>query len=857
MAAPSRRLLRRLRTVSFLAVWVTLVLARAGFAHAQEQAEADLQANAQQEAIEQEIPPDSAPAAPAAPIPPSDLASQANADVTELSLIRELLRPDLELSRIAEDLPILANERQRLVRETGAALGGATPRRLNELRDRWNSQTALLTGWEAAVGRRAEQLDRELARMRGIVDLWTRQRAFIDSIGGASAVIERASSIIAAGDTLAVLFDERFNAVLTIQDKIADGLIEASEMAARIQTAQELARQRLLVRESPPIWDAFAAVDTPSLASQLRDTLREDVGTLRAYVADHREDLIEQAVFFLLLLGFMVWLSRTSRRWPDSVLHDESMAGSLQAVRRPFAAALLLTLWLTPTFQPRRPEIVGDLAALVAIVPVLRLIPRRMFQTLRTPIYGLIVLFVLVQTSQMLDPASPVFRLILLVLNVSALVGLVWVLRRGSELESLRSSTGWGAVSMLARVGVVVLAVALVANVIGNVSLGETLTIGVVSAAMYAVLVYALVWVLHGLWRLLLRSRAAQALNVIHNHRDTLDRIGCRLISMAGIFLWIWISLRLVRLWAPLVAWAQTALSMSFTIGSVTIQVGGVLAFLAVILITTFVSRTLRVILAEDVLTRTRLPRGMPGTISTVVHYTIITLGFLLAMAAAGIELSRVVVLAGALGVGIGFGLQDIVRNFVSGLILAFERPFGIGDVVEVGTLLGKVRRIGARSSTIRTYDGADVIVPNSNLVSNQVVNWTLNDTNRRITMPVGVAFGSDTERVLQVLREVADANPGVLKYPEPLVLFRGFGDSSLNFELRFWIADIEMTLRTGSEMTSAVHDALAAAGITIPFPQRDLHLKTVGDDGEVKKIRAAIQKAEPQLAPSQPTTDR
>ena len=804
------------------------------------------QEGAQQEGAQQEAHTDSL-ILREAPIPAADLARKANEDVTELNLIRELLRPDPEVGRVAQEFPILANERQRLVEETGAALGWATPRKLTELRDRWDSQTALLQGWEGAVARRAEQLDREQGRMAQINDIWTRQRAFSDSTGGPPAVLERASSIIAMTDTLGVRFDERFNSILTLQDRIADGLIEAGDMQARIGTAQELARQRLLVRESPPIWDASAGVEGgPSLGQQLRDSLAEDLSTLGAYVNDRREDLIEQAVFFVLLLGFMLWLSRASRRWPESVFNDESMAASLQAVRRPIASAILLTIWLTPTFQPRRPEVIGDIAAIAAIIPVLRLIPSRMFERFRTPIYGLIVLYLLVQTSQLLDPASPGFRIVLLVITICSLAGLVWLLRPGSQLQSMRPGRGWGTVLALARVGVAALAVALISNVIGNVTLAETLALGVVAAAMYAVLVYALVWVMRGLWRLLLRSRVVQKLNVVRLHREPLDRFGCGLITATGVFLWVWISLRLVRLWNPLISAVQGALATSFTFGSVTIEVGGVLAFLAVIVVTTFVSRIIRVVLAEDVLSRTQLPRGLPGTISTVVHYIIITLGFLFALAAAGIELSRVAVLAGALGVGIGFGLQDIVRNFVSGLILAFERPFGIGDVVEVGTLLGKVRRIGARSSTIRTYDGADVIVPNANLTANQVINWTLGDSNRRITIPVGVAYGSDPEQVLKVLREVADSHSGVSKYPEPLVLFRGFGDSSLNFELRFWIADVEMTLRTASEMTNAVHDALAEAGITIPFPQRDLHLRSVGKDGEVKEIGAALKEAGP-----------
>jgi len=194
-------------------------------------------------------------------------------------------------------------------------------------------------------------------------------------------------------------------------------------------------------------------------------------------------------------------------------------------------------------------------------------------------------------------------------------------------------------------------------------------------------------------------------------------------------------------------------------------------------------------------------------------------------------DFSRVALFAGAFSVGIGFGLQNVVNNFVSGLILLFERPIQIGDMVEVGGLLGEVRRIGARSSTVRTVDGAEVIVPNSNLISEQVVNWTLSDRRRRIIVDVGVAYGSDPETVLGILRSVAEANSSVLDEPAPEALFQEFGDSALNFRLRAWIPRFEESFEINSRLCVAINDALRDAGIAIPFPQRDLHVRSVESD--------------------------
>jgi small-conductance mechanosensitive channel len=218
----------------------------------------------------------------------------------------------------------------------------------------------------------------------------------------------------------------------------------------------------------------------------------------------------------------------------------------------------------------------------------------------------------------------------------------------------------------------------------------------------------------------------------------------------------------------------------------------------------------------------------VPATLSMLINYSIVTLGFLSAMAAVGIEVSQFAIIFGALGVGIGFGLQNIVNNFISGLILVFERPVKIGDTIEVGTMIGEVRRIGIRSSTVRTYDGAEVIVPNGNLISAEVINWTLSDRIRRIKIPVGVAYGTDPQKVLDLLAGVAKDSKDVLSFPEPHALFLGFGASSLDFELRFWTANFEHWMRVASQITVGVNTALAEAGIQIPFPQRDLHLRSL-----------------------------
>jgi small-conductance mechanosensitive channel len=255
-----------------------------------------------------------------------------------------------------------------------------------------------------------------------------------------------------------------------------------------------------------------------------------------------------------------------------------------------------------------------------------------------------------------------------------------------------------------------------------------------------------------------------------------------------------------------------------------------VIEFVLTIWLAYLVSAFIRFVLQEDVYPRTGVTRGLSYAVSSLLNYIILTLGFVLALGAVGFDLTKVTILAGAFGVGLGFGLQSIVNNFVSGLILLFERPIHVGDVVEVGDLLGEVSRIGIRASTVRTYQGADIIVPNAQLVTDRVTNWTLSDRRRRIDIPVGVDYGSPPAKVVEVLESVARAHPQILKDPPPQAVFMTFGDSSIDFELRAWTSLFERWPRIRTELAVAIYAALQASGMSVPFPQREIRVHHVGD---------------------------
>jgi small-conductance mechanosensitive channel len=265
-----------------------------------------------------------------------------------------------------------------------------------------------------------------------------------------------------------------------------------------------------------------------------------------------------------------------------------------------------------------------------------------------------------------------------------------------------------------------------------------------------------------------------------------------------------------------------------FSIGSTSITFSLIFYFVFSGLLLLFFSRKLRNILVNRILKKYGLEYGTSKSVGTIFYYFLLIIGLFIIIQATGLDLTGLSLIAGALGVGIGFGLQNITNNFISGIIILFERPIKEGDRIEVGNVRGDVVKISARATTILTNDNISIIVPNSEFINASVINWSHNDRNVRFQYPVGVAYKEDPKFVRRLLLEVVSENHGVLKKPSPDVLFEDFGDSSLNFKLSVWTSDyIDKPMILKSQLYFAIFKKFRENKIEIPFPQRDLNLKS------------------------------
>lgn len=754
-----------------------------------------------------------------------EIAQRADEVATFLRQLEAKLGANPELEEIAQKLPEASTRLTGRLEETRQLLDAQPDlSRLDALADAWRGRRLELLKWMDLVTARATALEAAIGRVRDLRATWRRALTDARSAQAPPPITDRANTVLAAIDAMDGPLQVQRAAILVLQDKVAREVTRCEDAVALIDQARKGAATQFFTRETPPIWSRESRAHSWSdLVERVQISASVALWELHDFFTQRSRPLLLQGIVFLLLAV----AARTVRRRISTVGADEATSATAKAFAHPLAAAFLITVLTTYWIYPWHSRPLRNLVAIVGLVPVLLVIQPLVARPLRPWLWALGVLMV---TDRIRDTAALTPALDQGPLLFETLIGIIgfgwflhWCRRHRGAGERLER------VELGARLLLVMFVLAFGADAIGNVSLAQLLAGGTLRSTYQLLTLLAAVQVASGLVAYALRSRTLQRLWMVRQHGARLEGRARTLLRWIAIGSWLVVTLESFSLLQPTLAALRTALTAELRRGTLSISLGDILAFVLTIWLSFLISSFIRFVLQEDVFPRVRLAPGLPYAVSTVLHYLILFVGFLLGVAALGLDLNKFTVLGGALGVGIGFGLQSVVNNFVSGLIVLFERPVRVGDSVQIGDVWGDVRRIGIRATTLRTYEGAEVLIPNSMLVSERVTNWTLSDRARRADVRVGVAYGTTPERVLELLREVARATPHVATSPAPLAIFVGFGDSALNFELRVWTDRSENWLQLRSELSVAVYAALRAAGIEIPFPQREVRLRDTG----------------------------
>lgn len=449
---------------------------------------------------------------------------------------------------------------------------------------------------------------------------------------------------------------------------------------------------------------------------------------------------------------------------------------------------------------------------------------------------------------KVIDLPLPIFRLYMVGLSVVGIPLLAWMCVLGR-----RHGDSWQLIYGL-RCGNLFLLTSLFAQLGGFSTLSSQLIDSSIKTVFLVLMILMVDRLVRGGIDYSLTHQKSRRLQFVRLFGDSL---AVRLNHMLRAALYSYGLLYLVQIWGGSdnfsSSWSKLK-DIGFVVAEIPLTIGTLIMVVVVMYLAVTLSWLLRSALDVEIVGPRYMDSGVRDSIKTLLHYVIMSCGILFTLGAAGIGLQNFAVIAGALSIGIGFGLQNIVNNFISGLILLFERPVKIGDRVDIDGERAVVRKIGLRSTVIETYNQAEIIVPNSQLISEKVTNLTLSNTTTRIVLSVGAAYGEDMDHVLAILREEAEKHSQVLKHPEPSPIFVGFGDSSLDFQLRVWLANFDQSFVVKSDLGVSIYKRFEQEGITIPFPQRDLHINSVADDVMKGWQGGAVKSSEPTPteAPSQ-----
>jgi small-conductance mechanosensitive channel len=736
---------------------------------------------------------------------------------SQLTPKSELLESERKTAEQAEDIRRRAQQSKELL------AGTPTPLELEDEHRYWRSRNLEYGEERSLLTLRAAKLEEQIQTLEAQKPEWVATWIHIRESPGIESVVERTKQQLDRIQAAKSQAQEQLNVVLTLQNEVSQQDQQISDILLRVRGAREAERSRLLEADNPPLWRAsqLRQLDQ-TVGSGFHRSFDRSFTTAGEFVRAHKLAMLTPIGPYLLVLLAIFKL----RHYVALRMQPEVPAEAAHVLHRPYSVALLLTLIGTGPFISSAPIGIAFLFYLLYLIPVLRILAplvelrSRIFLYVLATLYGLEGVYLLVQL-------PPLFRRELNVLLVLiALISLGWLARQSKMLQTETQRRSQQVLAIGIRGSLLLLAASLFGNIVGFVSLSQVLGIIALVGPFAASALYCGARVMALILSVVLRTHWARVL--LDLRIDATEQWGSRLFALGALLLWLKSMLQLVTFYDSVAEAASHLFRYPIGFQKIHFTLGDALGVPFILLSGYFAANAFTFILKKVILPKLPLQRGLPYAISTVTYYVLLVLVALAALSGAGIELNKFTVLTGALGVGLGFGLQNIVNNFVSGLILLFERPIHVGDTVDVGGLVGIVRRIGARSSTVVTLQGAEVIVPNSNLLSNQVINWTLSSQWRRVDVPVRVAYGTDPERVIKLLVSVAESYPGVLLERPPMAFFMGFGESSLNFELRFWSAWQDTWFQLQSDVTVAVAKALREAGIEIPFPQRDLHFRRI-----------------------------
>jgi small-conductance mechanosensitive channel len=772
-------------------------------------------------------------------IPVTDVIPSSEQALIRLHDIRKELEADTSVGVVDAGLPVFTGQLEQWWHgEANTIQQLGSMQRMNDVLWQLRLYEGQIATWNALLAASSKKWSAEKEGMSVLIANWKATQLSLDSTAP-DGIANKVGEVLLEGDFVQQLFQEKTAQLVAAQGRLAATLKRVNEIRIEVDSANLQPAGNLFSLNSPPMWKALFAADSTPTSAPIGDGIVKLYNDGIRFFQLYRDRMFLHLMLFLVLLALFIRLRHLSHR-PSAVTPTKAERFVLD---RSFASALLVALFSVPLLYSEASPQMVRMVLFPAVVPLLMLLPAVFPLQLRRALYVLTAVYALDFWRYYLPPQGIMVRILLLAEALLG-IGVIYLLQSTKLFESPKLKSRETAIRTMLKIGIGLFLGAIIANILGALSLAELLFSPLVRILYMGVVIRMMTVVATTFAMMALRSPLALTLRTVQESGEAVAANVRRVANFAAVSLWVVIGLFNIGVFGFLVTALEEIFDAKWNLGAIEISVREVVMFGLVFGFAYALSRFLRFILAKEIFPRFQMPRGVPDVLDLLARYGVLLFGFLLAMVSAGVNLSQMTIALSAFGVGIGFGLQNIVNNFVCGLILVFEHPIQVGDYVEVGQHSGKVERIGFRSSSVSTGDGGTVIIPNSELIGSKVMNWSLSDQLRRVTLRVPVPVDTDPKTVIDMFHAIARDNPDVESEPAPSAALDRFADGSLMFILRCWTR-IERYEAASQSLTLAINQAFREAGIQIPFAQSDVYLHWSGKAGSdiqsVEKLNQAL----------------
>ncbi|PWJ40096.1 mechanosensitive ion channel family protein [Sediminitomix flava] len=736
----------------------------------------------------------------------------------------------IEKDKIKSD-SILAVIDTLLSIEKKVNLDSLLSRELNDKKAFWNGYKDILDKEVSNIQSNISDLSTKGKAVNTEYKLWMNTSNLTDSVYTDSLYSLTINEMIQLSDSVSNLILERKTICFASLKNLKLYYFKVDDLLSEINTINKQRQEKLLNQTHPSLFGlSYMEPSQWDFISTLKTFKRNNLLIINHFYQSNSLRVLLFGLYLTLLIILFIYLNKKS---DFEVLSHQNVYQRSTAIilKRPLSIAVIIAIFTSGFFFSDRPPILIDISIIILTIPILDIVAHVSNKRGKIYLIAYAVLILLRFSNYIFAPSTAIHRLTILAMGIIELF-LMSTLYKKLDISEITSKAFNQFVRFIILFHIIAASIGILANFTGHLVLADVSIDISITNTLVGLLLIIFTMLTVGLLQYGIESSFCKKSHFIRKRTKFLKKNIEVIILFITSFLWFTYILQILRINDTAKQLFTSVFGFNISLGTTSFSIWNVLLFFFIIWLSVKVSDLVKAILEDDILDRLKLKKGVPRIISATVKFSLITAGILLAISAVGMPLDQLTIIISAFSVGIGFGLQNIVSNFVSGIVLLFERPIQIGDTVEVNNLIGNVESMGIRSSNIRTFDGAEVVVPNANLISNELINWTLSDQKRRIEIFSGVAYGSDVYNVKDILTGILNEHPDILQEPKPLVLFNDLGESSLDFRLLFWTGNYDRWVIIKSEVVFMIYDALNEAKISIPFPQRDLHIIQDKDDG-------------------------